>query len=164
MSPLSTPFRSSVSSVSDSDTPLPPADPTSSGELPITAMLIEALLSSLTSLNISLRFFSGGWESFNVTATGGQYDLVLSSETIYQVDTLPALLNLLKSAVARPAAGNQRQALCLVAAKVLYFGVGGGIPDFMQAVSASGGTVNVVREHREGVGRQILEVHWPPVR
>jgi protein-histidine N-methyltransferase len=50
--------------------------------------------------------------------------------------------------------------LCLVAAKVLYFGVGGGVEGFVRAVEAEGGVVRTVWEHREGVGRRIMRIEW----
>lgn len=50
--------------------------------------------------------------------------------------------------------------LCLVAAKVLYFGVGGGIDDFSEAVSRVGGKMEVVSELKTGVGRKVVRVRW----
>ena len=54
--------------------------------------------------------------------------------------------------------------LCLVAAKVLYFGVGGGISDFIESVEKHqprAGTVESVLEKMAGVGRKVLRVRWP---
>ncbi|KAI9444081.1 hypothetical protein H4582DRAFT_1919155 [Lactarius indigo] len=53
-----------------------------------------------------------------------------------------------------------QRSLCLVAAKVLYFGVGGGVQEFVRAVEDERGTVHTVWEHREGVGRRIMRVEW----
>lgn len=56
------------------------------------------------------------------------------------------------------------QYLCLVAAKVLYFGVGGGISDFIEAVqnreSGQNGVVSTVLEKTAGIGRKVLRVEW----
>ncbi|TRM70340.1 hypothetical protein BD626DRAFT_27476 [Schizophyllum amplum] len=49
----------------------------------------------------------------------------------------------------------------LVAAKVLYFGVGGGVPDFVRAVEEGGlGRVETVLERTKGVGRKVMRVDW----
>lgn len=165
MSSLSTAYRSSEE---ESEPPLPPADPTEPGELPITPALVSALLTSLEDANITLRLFYGSWETFDVQAAGGKYDLVLTSETIYQTESLGSLVELLRAASLGPAeqpssSGNY---MCLVAAKVLYFGVGGGVTSFVKAVeepkTGLGGRVEVVSEHKDGVGRQIMQVVWQP--
>jgi len=98
------------------------------------------------------------------------YDVVLASETIYRTETLGAFLNVLRTAAGAsgspaPVADTQVAAvvpppLCLVAAKVLYFGVGGGVQAFMRAVEGENGSVRTVWEHREGVGRMIMRVEW----
>lgn len=76
---------------------------------------------------------------------------MLTSETIYRTDSLTALVNLLKITSG---------ALCLVAAKVLYFGVGGGISDFVKEVERIHGAAETVWEKADGVGRKILSVRW----
>jgi protein-histidine N-methyltransferase len=96
------------------------------------------------------------------------YDVVLASETIYRTETFGVFLNVLRTAVGAspaPVADTQVAAavpspLCLVAAKVLYFGVGGGVQAFMRAVEGENGSVRTVWEHREGVGRMIMRVEW----
>ena len=55
----------------------------------------------------------------------------------------------------------QQDYLCLVAGKVLYFGVGGGMADFLEAVSRVGGYAETVSEQKIGVGRKIIRLHWP---
>jgi protein-histidine N-methyltransferase len=173
--------------------------PDEPGELPITPALLAAFRATLDEQKIRLRFFSGAWDSFDVSAAGGRYELVLTSETIYQITALPALVKLLhdvsvgvggdsreagdegggaddEASLAELARskldlGQDRSCVCLVAAKVLYFGVGGGVPDFVNTVSSgvcgsSGeenpaiGTVQVVMERKAGVGRQIMRVSW----
>lgn len=46
----------------------------------------------------------------------------------------------------------------LVAAKTMYFGVGGGVHQFEGSVRAAGLAVAAVAGVKEGVGRQILRV------
>lgn len=84
--------------------------------------------------------------------------LVLASETIYSPDTIPAfastLFHLLTTAVR---CGGRARAF--VAAKRFYFGVGGGVDDFMAVLPGIGLRASVVWESGgEGPGRVILEV------
>ncbi|KAJ3501425.1 hypothetical protein NMY22_g18932 [Coprinellus aureogranulatus] len=67
-----------------------PIAPTEAGELSINSELKTAFLSSLKEHNIHLRFFSGAWDTFDLTqaGSGGEYDLILTSETIYRQDSL----------------------------------------------------------------------------
>lgn len=110
--------------------------------------------------------------------------MVLTSETIYNLDSLPSLIELLHRAYlgkelydgihqganideltkqlsleSRP----QRFGwpICVAAAKVLYFGVGGGVSEFEQKVKARGGRTTTVMEKRTGVGRKLIQVDWP---
>jgi protein-histidine N-methyltransferase len=160
----------------------PTINPTTAGELPITPELKNAFLSSLQSLNITLRFFSGSWDTFDPlhTAGPGGYDLVLTSETIYRTDSLEPLINLMQAACTGnppstlehlvsslhvtdtpPTQAKKAEYICLVAAKVLYFGVGGGVSDFLQAVEGRKARVDTVLERKAGVGRKIMRVLWP---
>jgi len=95
-SPLSIPYRSSMN---DSEI-APTLDITSPGELPITRKLKTAFISSLVALNITIRFFSGSWNTFNPTGTIGsdRYNMILTSETIYQMDSLESLVDLMQAA------------------------------------------------------------------
>ena len=47
-----------------------------------------------------------------------------------------------------------------MAAKVVYFGVGGGVSEFVSAVEGEGRSVETVWEKKEGVGRVIMRVKW----
>ncbi|OBZ77661.1 Histidine protein methyltransferase 1 [Grifola frondosa] len=174
MSPASAAYRSTApasDSEPDSDaSPLPPADPTQPGELPLTPALTAAFLASLSAHHVHLHFFAGGWSAFDVPLTGGPYDLVLTSETIYRPDSLPSLVSLLRRA-SRPRTLDELTSeltisdapsgcVCLVAAKLVYFGVGGGVSEFVRAVEREGGTVRTVWEHKEGVKRSVMRVAW----
>ncbi|KAL1700263.1 hypothetical protein EV121DRAFT_283512 [Schizophyllum commune] len=130
-------------------------------------------------------------ERFQDSTPQSVYDLVLTSETIYRTESLDALVGIMRAAClagaqaasagsqstgagsssTNPAAGSSSvpardislsgKPLCLVAAKVLYFGVGGGVPDFVRAVEEGGlGHVETVLERTKGVGRKVLRVDW----
>ncbi|KAF8260313.1 hypothetical protein EI94DRAFT_1780502 [Lactarius quietus] len=158
VSPLSAPYLASASDAdSDSDSDDRAAHERRPGALTVTPALQAAFRTSLDAHRVRLRFFSGGWSSLRAQLT--PYDVVLASETIYRTDVLGPFLGVLRAATM--GGGDTREApLCLVAAKVLYFGVGGGVQEFVRAVEDEGGTVGVVWEHREGVGRRIMRVEW----
>lgn len=196
MSPASESFRSNPppaphNGMDDPDAepePLPPADVTEPGELPITPALTTAFLASLHAYGIHLKFFSGAWSTFDIPASGGPHHLVLTSETIYRPDSLPSLVALLQRATAPGPAVPERMAspsiaewasrlsltdegelrrladepsLCLVAAKTVYFGVGGGVSEFVDAVEGErGGVVRTIWERVHGVKRSVMRVVW----
>ena len=162
----------------------PTLDITAPGELPITPELKTAFLSSLVALNVTIRFFSGSWNTFNLASTIGSdcYNVILTSETIYQMDSLESLVDLMQAACI----GKTEESLngllsslniseksaeedifgascpyqCLVAAKVLYFGVGGGVLEFLKWVERRRGHAMTVQERKVGVGRKVIRVEW----
>lgn len=88
--------------------------------------------------------------------------VVLASETIYSPETIPAfastLVRLMKTAVDYGGCVS-----AFVAAKRFYFGVGGGVDDFMAVLPKYGLQADVVWESEaEGPGRVILEVTLEP--
>ncbi|KAF8309779.1 hypothetical protein F5887DRAFT_911239 [Amanita rubescens] len=153
LSPASASYHSTQTS---SESPNP-------SEINITPELKSAFLFTLKERNISLRFFAGSWETFDLANIPPQgYDIVLTSETIYRKESLPSLITLLRSACLRDAPKNT---LCLVAAKAVYFGVGGGVSDFKDAVEGNGnreklGNIKTVWETTTGVKRNVLSVTW----
>jgi protein-histidine N-methyltransferase len=143
------------------------------GDLTLNQDLISAFTASLKSRNIEIRLFSGAWSQFAPKRAEDGYDIILTSETIYQSDSLPSLITLLKK-TKRPSSdlvegiprlslseeSPLRTPLILVAAKILYFGVGGGVSDFVKAVKDENGTTETVLESKDGVGRCILQVNF----
>jgi protein-histidine N-methyltransferase len=138
------------------------------GGLTVTQGLLDAFTASLDAHKVRLCFFTGSWATLGekLPQLGKPpYDIVLASETIYHPQSLDAFLGVLCAATATPAAVAVsdevvQPPLCLVAAKVLYFGVGGGVQGFVRAVEGENGTLRTVWEHREGVGRIIMQVEW----
>lgn len=135
-------------------------DPTEPGELTLSPSLRSAFLASLDEHRIKIRLFSGPWSGYDVQeilgGTGNQsYDLILTSETIYQPSSLPSLVRLLRETTGTTG-------ICFVAAKLVYFGVGGGIREFEKALGEGEaiGKMRSVWERREGVGRSILKVEF----
>ena len=196
MSPASSTYRDTASKTSPNSsnqneldlgpiTDLPPASPTEPGEIALTPALKSAFLDSLQTYGVNLKFFAGGWDSFDVAHSGGPYDAVLTSETIYRPASLPALIRLLRRATKVPPTNRSAERLedarlalaegkkleqlaaspylCLVAAKLVYFGVGGGVNEFVRAVekgSEHRGKVETVWETSSGVRRNVMRVIW----
>lgn len=93
--------------------------------------------------------------------------LILCSETIYSPSSLHAFTSTLLSLLRR--SGDPGRSMALVAAKKIYFGIGGGVDDFTAEAQRAGGVVGVVKEFGGGssaaaggkgggVGRVILKV------
>ena len=78
------------------------------------------------------RYFYGPWGDVGHL---GEFDLVLTSETIYNPANYEALLTAIRTSRARE---------CFVACKGYYFGVGGGMEMFMKAAGEFGFRTEVV--------------------
>lgn len=87
---------------------------------------------------------------------------MLTSETIYRTESLPSLTAIMRGACNADVPKSVDDYLCLVAAKVLYFGVGGGVAEFVRCVRDldRGGTVETVWEKTQGVERRVMSVRW----
>merc|ERR1711874_681166 len=104
------------------------------------------------------RFFSGDWGSLEkdvlskeILAEEDKFDLILTSETIYNVENQQKLVSIFENFVKVGGA-------VYVAAKVCYFGVGGGVRQFEKVVRAAGMTVDTVYKVDSGVNMEILEI------
>lgn len=106
------------------------------------------------------RFFAGSWAALENHLSSGAnttYDLVLTAETLYSLDSMPELYSLLKATVAYP------HGIALVASKTYYFGVGGGTRDFCAMVERDGHfTARTVFQSTGGVRREIIELRPIP--
>ena len=148
----------------------------SSGELEISQSLLKQFAESLKNLHINISAVSGGWGPALADLLMQQYPsqhspsaaeprlpcdtLILASETIYSPSSiLPFVKTLLSLLQAAEEMGGRARAW--IAAKKVYFGVGGGVDDFVATLTEMGGEVKVVWETEgDGVGRVILEVMW----
>ena len=155
------------------------ADPES--ELDITPELMASFYADMAAYGISFTFISGRWSTewsdiaFPVPKDGGQplvgkgYTLLFSSETIYSTDAYPDLVGSIVTILDRAAerhyigsGGKYVNPKGLVAAKKMYFGVGGGIDDFVPFLRGVAGDRTGVVERLDvsdqGVGRGVWEV------
>lgn len=107
------------------------------------------------------RFFSGDWGSVVDFINPEQvnemmYDVILTSETIYAVESHVKLYNFIKRHLKEP------NGIAYVAAKTHYFGVGGGTRSFEKLVKMDGVfDVSVCKVYTAGVQREILCMRYP---
>ena len=132
------------------------------GELDIDDEFLHTFSAGLAQRNIKLSFYSGAWSPEFVelvTSTSSSQKraplLVLGAETIYSPMALKSFTESLMTILDLQ---GQSESMALVAAKKVYFGVGGSIGDFCNAVKARGGKVEQIREEVDGVRRAVVEV------
>jgi len=125
------------------------------GDLDACDELREEFLADMAKRGIDIGFVSGAWGPEMLSMLGGEkWDLVLASETIYSPATTGEFTDVLLGCLEGGGRG-------LVAAKSIYFGVGGTVEDFVDGVKRreGGWEVKTVRDLLDvGVGRVILEV------
>ncbi|AEO54033.1 hypothetical protein MYCTH_2296096 [Thermothelomyces thermophilus ATCC 42464] len=142
-------------------------------ELELTPEVLDAFRQSLSSNRISLSFLSGAWSPEFVhllygagISAGGLPEtartLLLGSETIYSPFALESfagtLLSILQRERSHRPAGHAR---ALVAAKRLYFGVGGSLDDFVDKMRGLGASVRTLFQETKGVHRGVVECLLP---
>ncbi|KAJ5675827.1 hypothetical protein N7462_008724 [Penicillium macrosclerotiorum] len=135
--------------------------------LDITPELVENFKSDLVRRGISIDFISGAWSAefvdlvFSTRSSGDPRVLVLASETIYSPATLTAFSETLL-ALLRHSTPTSVRTHALVAAKKVYFGVGGGVDEFLAVLKNVCADELEVQQRvdvqSEGVGRVVLEI------
>ncbi|CAI7634117.1 unnamed protein product [Penicillium pancosmium] len=158
-----------ATSVVESQDGVPPANTAQDEELDITPELLEAFKTDLTRRGISLSFISGAWSPefvelvFSSPFCSGDdcQTLVLASETIYSPLSLAAFSETLLALLRRSSTASSKTR-ALVAAKKVYFGVGGGVDEFLATLkNVCADELEVQQKvdiQSEGVGRVVLEV------
>ncbi|CAX45150.1 conserved hypothetical protein [Candida dubliniensis CD36] len=102
-------------------------------EILITSKLIEQFKNDLNNYNIQLKFISGSWgnEFIDLITKKNDMDIdidvIISSETIYSPDTLPIVAESIKTIFQQ----TNNKKLAIIAAKNIYFGVGGSLIEFL---------------------------------
>lgn len=161
-------WRNSRSQPATSDTANEEAAPVpQEEELDITPGLLDEFKNDLTRRGISVDFISGAWSRDFVDLvflTRGNDEcktLIMASETIYSPASLRAFSETLLSLLRRSSAAAVKSR-ALVAAKKVYFGVGGGVDEFLAVLKdVCGRELDVQQKvdvQSEGVGRVVLEI------
>lgn len=124
---------------------------------------LPQLAQTLTAINQSCVFVSGDWEniSSNIcthdsSGTERKLELILSSETIYNIEYYPKILRVLTEHL-------HERGTAYFAAKTHYFGVGGGTLDFTEFLDKN----KLFRwktawRSTNGLQREIIQVNWRP--
>lgn len=137
-------------------------------ELDVTPELLEEFQQDLAKRGITIDFISGAWSpafvdlALSNSPSGNRRTLVLASETIYSPLSLGAFTETLLALLRRSATADASKSKALIAAKKVYFGVGGGVDEFLAVLRNANGDEMDVKElvnvKSEGVGRVVLEV------
>ncbi|KAL6720742.1 hypothetical protein ACLMJK_002667 [Lecanora helva] len=137
------------------------------GDLEITSNLISSFLEDISDKSICIHGISGAWGDAFCQILDPLIDpyhlenmdiMFLASETIYSPSSIRSFVRVL-SRVLRATRSAEGTTKALIAAKRIYFGVGGGVDEFLKILEESHGSANSVWESKgTGVGRVILEV------
>ena len=138
-------------------------------ELELTPTVLQAFERYLSESSLQLSFLSGGWSPEFIdllyslpdpgaASTSGTppITLLLGAETIYSPFALQAFTEMVLSVLECDARVFGAEASAWVAAKRLYFGVGGSLDDFVDKIRARGAVVTRIREEAEGVRRGVV--------
>ncbi|MES1916839.1 MAG: hypothetical protein MHM6MM_008624 [Cercozoa sp. M6MM] len=115
----------------------------------------------LDSSNNQVSYVAGDWRDPElarrvVAANGAKFDLVVTSETIYNESYVASLIDTLCNVLAP-------QGHVILAAKRLYFGVGGSVAHFLSLVERDG-RLQVLQRHQfndgMSVSRDVLVLTW----
>ncbi|KAG5979263.1 hypothetical protein E4U55_005374 [Claviceps digitariae] len=145
------------------------------GELQLTPSLLDSFLAYLSLHRLRLSFLSGAWSppflqllySLPAHPPGvpptACTSLLLGAETIYSPLALQSFRDMLLSVLEREAemCGPAADPSAWVAAKKLYFGVGGSLDEFVAQLRSRGLRVDTVREENDGVRRGVVRCVRP---
>ncbi|PMB66547.1 Histidine protein methyltransferase 1 [Beauveria bassiana] len=139
-------------------------------ELELLPEVVAAFQSHLVANRIALTFISGAWSPrfielvYNgipndaTDSAAAAATLLLGAETIYSPFALQAFTEATFCILQREGAKySTSRAVALVAAKKLYFGVGGSLDDFVDQARGRGGDVTILREETDGVRRGVVK-------
>ncbi|KAJ2745003.1 hypothetical protein GGI20_002496 [Coemansia sp. BCRC 34301] len=127
----------------------------------------DARLLGMLEVKGRCEFIAGDWANIEkeMRAHGREhsFSLVLTSETIYDIDSYARLHDFLACVLAKPSAqpGSSRVPMALVAAKSIYFGLSGSVLSFQQYVQCRG-VFDMASIWQSGgsMGREILRLTW----
>lgn len=121
----------------------------------------EAIIKNLTIPNVAIngqkmleksKFWSGDWKNFSII-NNLKYDVILTSETIYNPKNQKKLLSTLKTFL-KPGG------TIILGGKSYYFGVGGGMKQFLDLVEKDNTfCYENIWKSEEGLRREIILMH-----
>lgn len=98
------------------------------------------------------KYYSGDWKSFT-DLNEDTYDLILTSETIYNVNNYTKLIKLFEKKL-------KPSGCILLIAKNYYFGVGGSISEFIHFLKSSKMNSDIVWKSTDGVKKTLLNIYF----
>ena len=120
--------------------------------LTIPNVILNVGLENWNETEDKCKFYSGDWTTLDYVIKN-QYDIILTSETIYSQDSQLKLLTALKKL------SSCSGGVVYVAAKTVYFGVGGSVDGFCQLIAEDGTfTVSECLRIQASVPRVILKL------
>ncbi|KAK4962671.1 hypothetical protein LTR10_000298 [Elasticomyces elasticus] len=137
-------------------------DSDSTGDFDLSPELVARFLTDLKFMEIRLRFLSGSWSpalADLIPASGSDYGtVILAAETIYSPESTEAFTELLCVLLKRV-----KMSKAMIAAKRMYFGVGGSVDGLKAACRERGAVAYEIENHGVpgmdgGVGRALVEV------
>ena len=146
----------------DTGFPTPDMDASSTDDLELTPGLLERFAADLTTKRINLNFLSGPWSpklaSLIPSSAPDMGTVILAAETIYSPESTVAFVDLLLILLQRV-----KMSKAMIAAKRMYFGVGGSVDGLKEACSQRGAVAYEIENHGVpgmdgGVGRALIEV------
>lgn len=120
-------------------------------EVLINTTMSNVLLNCGEKLKVS-KYYSGDWKSFT-DLNEDTYDLILTSETIYNVNNYTKLIKLFEKKL-------KPSGCILLIAKNYYFGVGGSISEFIHVLKSSKMNSDILWESTDGVKKTLLNIHF----
>lgn len=120
-------------------------------EVLTSATMSNVLLNCQEKLKIC-RYYSGDWKSFT-KFNEDTYDLILTSETIYNVKNYSNLIELFEKKL-------KPSGCILLIAKNYYFGVGGSISEFLNFLRSSKMNVDTIWTSTDGVKKTLLKIQF----
>lgn len=140
-----------------------------SGDLEVTPELIADFRTSLDSAKIDISLLSGPWSSdllgmLKQHITHEHNVLILAAETIYSPASTEAFVDLVTQLLARNTHPSSSRAI--VAAKRMYFGIGGSIDGLCRSCKARGAATHDLLDTGitgmvQGIGRALVEITMP---
>ncbi|KAJ6257736.1 hypothetical protein Dda_7524 [Drechslerella dactyloides] len=128
-------------------------------EITISQHLITSFTAALAARNITISFLSGSWGPEMVSLVHGDAGqgvttsppstmatLLLASETIYSPSSIAQFVEMVEGTL------DGVDGRGYIAAKDVYFGVGGSVADFVALMEGKGWRWEVVREEKRGIG------------
>ncbi|KAK3072681.1 hypothetical protein LTR53_006376 [Teratosphaeriaceae sp. CCFEE 6253] len=145
-----------------SDFPTSPLDKDSTGDYDLSPDVLQDFVADMRGKEIRLHFLSGPWSLSlaNLIPSSGvdMGTVILAAETIYSPDSTEAFTELVCTLLRRV-----KMSKAMVAAKRMYFGVGGSVDGLKAACRDRGAVAYEIENHgvpgmNDGVGRALVEI------